>query len=84
MRTTTVPLRLVDNTLAEIAPAAPTEYELRAQRGALLTQSDWMVQPDVPVSDDLKARRLAYRQALRDIPEQPGWPNAVLWPDLPS
>ena len=30
-----------------------------------------------------QAERLAYRQALLDVPQQPGFPDAVIWPARP-
>ena len=55
--------------------------EARLQRHQLLSASDWTQLPDVP-----EATRLAwqdYRQALRDITGQPGFPEQVEWPTAP-
>jgi hypothetical protein len=54
---------------------------VRAQRDALLRASDWTQLPDVPES--IRAPHTAYRQALRDIPEQAGFPMSVVWPEKP-
>jgi hypothetical protein len=51
--------------------------EVRAKRDGLLKESDYMVLPDAPV-DAAKAK--VYRQALRDITEQAGFPHKVEWP----
>jgi len=53
--------------------------EVRAERNAKITACDWRVLPDVSNSDVWKT----YRQALRDIPAQAGFPNNVTWPDAP-
>ena len=53
--------------------------EVRAERNAKITACDWRVLPDVSNSDVWKT----YRQALRDIPAQSGFPNNVTWPDAP-
>ena len=50
--------------LTEIAKS-----DLRNLRDNLLSQSDWRVMPDSPLSDDKKAEWIAYRQELRDVPE---------------
>lgn len=50
-----------------------------AKRKRLLAASDWMASPDRTMTE---AQR-AYRQALRDIPEQEGYPNNVVWPTEP-
>ena len=69
---------------AEVA-AGPTELEsklenIRMIRNGLLADTDWMANSDVTMSDEWKA----YRQALRDIPQQSGFPNDVTFPTKPS
>jgi len=54
--------------------------EVRTQRDALLSQSDWTQVPDAPVDQSAWA---TYRQALRDLPEQEGFPQEVVWPQIP-
>jgi hypothetical protein len=54
--------------------------EIRAERDVKLTQSDWTQVVDAPVD---QAEWTIYRQALRDIPEQAGFPNEVEWPQKP-
>lgn len=56
--------------------------QVRSQRDALLAQSDWTQLPDVPQA--IKAKWATYRQALRDIPLQSGFPTAVVWPVKPE
>lgn len=62
----------------------PTEQELaesiRSERDALLGSSDWTMISDSPA--DQEAWRI-YRQALRDITDQSGFPISVKWPDQP-
>lgn len=67
-------------TKEEIAALDPTEDQVRAQRDALLVESDWTQLKDAPVDQVAWA---AYRQALRDIPSQNGFPASVVWPDKP-
>lgn len=50
-------------------------------RDSLLAQSDWTMLPDAPT--DKKAWK-AYRQALRDITQQPGFPDNIVWPTKPT
>ena len=54
---------------------------VRAERDRLLAESDWTQLPDVPLTT--KEAWAAYRQALRDITEQPGFPFDVVWPEPP-
>jgi hypothetical protein len=53
---------------------------IRAERDILLTQSDWTQVDDAPVN---KLAWAQYRQSLRDIPQQDGFPFNVLFPQLP-
>lgn len=53
---------------------------IRSERGRLLQQSDWTQLVDAPVD---KAAWAAYRQALRDVPSQLGFPATVDWPQEP-
>jgi len=54
----------------------------RAERDHYLTESDWTQNRDVTLSNDTDWK--TYRQALRDIPTQSGFPNSVSWPTKPS
>ena len=40
--------------------------------------------PDYPLSDGERVQVFAYRQALRDVPTQEGFPREVAWPDVPA
>ena len=52
----------------------------RNQRDTLLTQTDWTQVADAPVD---KAAWATYRQALRDVPQQAGFPVTITWPEKP-
>lgn len=58
------------------------EEMCRAERDRRLAESDWSQMPDSPMLHD--DEWLDYRQALRDITEQNGFPNAVEWPVKPD
>ena len=53
-------------------------------RNKLLASSDWTQFTDSPLSTELKEAWVVYRQALRDITEQPGFPVDIEWPVAPS
>lgn len=57
--------------------------EAREKRNALIAETDYMAMPDYPIDAERKAAVLAYRQALRDIPEQAGFPRQIDWPAKP-
>jgi len=52
----------------------------RGTRDNLLSQSDWTQVADAPVDATVWA---TYRQALRDITDQAGFPNDINWPTQP-
>ena len=57
------------------------ETEVRSKRDYLISQTDYLLQPDYPISAEDLEKVKAYRQALRDIPEQEGFPDNVTWPE---
>lgn len=60
------------------------EQAARAKRDGLLSESDYYLQPDYPsTSEGLDSVR-AYRTALRDVPQQEGFPLAIEWPEKPD
>ena len=63
------------------APVKITWDEIRAKRNDLLKNSDWFDLPNSPAKN--KDKWLAYRQALRDIPETFKNPEDVVWPENP-
>lgn len=57
--------------------------EVRAKRDQLIAETDFYLMPDYPISDKNLESIKAYRQALRDVPQQEGFPLQVNWPDKP-
>jgi hypothetical protein len=54
---------------------------IRSQRDKLLQETDWTQNRDVILEND--AEWVTYRQALRDITLQDGFPHNVIWPEKP-
>lgn len=50
------------------------------QRSRLLAATDWTQLPDIAEATRVKYQ--AYRQALRDITLQQGYPDTIVWPEL--
>lgn len=75
----------VRDATAEEAQAKADERAdaIRAERDARLTQCDWTQLDDTPLSNTQKQAWAAYRQALRNVPQQAGFPWAVIWPEQP-
>ena len=61
-----------------------TAEEARARRDTLLSATDWAVLPDSPLDEASQAAMRTYRQALRDVPQQAGFPETIIWPDRPE
>ena len=76
--------RMIDGTLflgkTQAEKDEEKAQEIRAKRDRLLSQTDWTQTVDNPLAgnEDITA----YRQALRDIPDQAGFPWEIEWPEL--
>lgn len=57
---------------------------VRNRRDSLIAESDFYVQSDYPSTPEGLEAVKAYRQALRDITEQKGFPRNVEWPEIPN
>lgn len=72
----------------EVPPYVPTDEELaeriRRDRDEKLEETDFFVMPDYPSDPKDLEEVKTYRQALRDITKQSGFPKEVTWPELPS
>ena len=54
--------------------------DMRGQRDQLLKETDWMALSDNTMTPEWAS----YRQALRDITAQEGFPYDVTWPTKPA
>jgi hypothetical protein len=74
---------IMDETVVSVA-ADDLAGEVRFRRDFLLCDTDWMFMVgDRPEPTNIQAWR-DYRQALRDIPQQPGFPENIQWPTKPE
>ena len=60
------------------------EKSVRAKRDSLISDTDYLLTPDYPISPDELEVVKAYRTSLRDEPQQEGFPYDVVWPELPE
>lgn len=70
----------------EDVPQTPEQIlaAAQAERDARLAATDWYaVRASEPGGKPIPPEVLAYRAALREIDQQPGWPTDVNWPELP-
>ena len=51
---------------------------VRASRDTLIAKTDWTQCADISAA--VKAKWVPYRKALRDVPQQAGFPFNVIWP----
>lgn len=73
---------VIDLTPEELAvKATAAEADVRVERDRLLAACDWTQVADAPVDQVAWA---TYRQALRDLPQQAGFPHNVTWPTKPE
>lgn len=76
--------RFEDGELHPLPPEVPAPDDLaraaRLARDALLHATDKMMWPDYPLAAEHRPALLAYRDALRHVPQQDGFPGTVAWP----
>lgn len=60
--------------------------DAKVTRSSLLKESDWTdtFSAKTRLGDLLYNQWQEYRQALRDIPQQKGFPENIIWPDKPQ
>ena len=57
---------------------------IRTKRNSLLSQTDYLLMPDYPISEEYREKIKVYRQELRDITEQDNFPRDMVFPTLPE
>lgn len=58
--------------------------KVRSRRNKYLQQTDIYMIEDYPITVELKDQLKTYRQELRNITAQAGFPDSVIWPTRPS
>lgn len=72
---------IVDKTAEQITNDTATKSEqVRLTRNKRLSETDWCAGTDVTMTTEMAT----YRQALRDVPAQEGFPYSVTWPTKPA
>lgn len=74
---------IVTATVDEAAKAEHEAKSVRSERDRLLAATDWTQLKDSILSDVEMVLWQGYRQALRDVPQQAGFPMTVEWPEKP-
>jgi hypothetical protein len=78
---------LIEDPVKVQAKTAQSWTALRTERNRRLAASDWVALADAHLSQDKKDAWFAYRQALRDLPDEvtitsPADLDAVEWPQI--
>ena len=84
----------VEDETTKLLPPTPKRYRRvyvdfaevnRGIRNQLLSDSDWTQMADNALTDEAKALWVAYRTALRNLPDHADWPNLADadWPTKP-
>jgi len=77
---------IITKSVEQLTADQITSYTITASNRAriaiteLLQETDWCAGSDVTMS----AEMTAYRQALRDIPQQNNFPHSISWPEKPA
>lgn len=66
----------------EAIPDSEIANQVRAERDRKIAETDWTQGKDIP--DNISTKWAVYRQALRDVPKQSGFPWTVQWPTQPE
>lgn len=72
------------NYTSEPLPEFQATQNVRAEREMRLAASDWIVTKSLETGVPVPAEWAAYRQALRDLTSQPGFPFIITWPQKPE
>lgn len=57
---------------------------IRSKRNSLLAETDYLLMPDYPISEEYLKKVKEYRQQLRDITKQDEFPTSETFPDFPK
>ena len=75
----------IDRVVEEAIEEERSEDEVvREERDRLLDSTDWVILRYLDQGDEVPSEWKEYRQALRDVPEQEGFPGSVDWPVMPE
>ena len=83
--TETTPAKTAAENEAEYKASKDTEQakSMRQTRDDKLKECDWIVIKNLETNSNIPGAWEVYRQALRDVPSQSGFPWTVTWPDAP-
>lgn len=65
-------------------PLSEVSEAMRDERNRLLLETDWVVARAYEESNPVPEEWQSYRQNLRDLPQQQGFPYNIVWPTKPA
>jgi len=68
----------------EVERLGQASESARSQRDRFLAETDWVVVKHNELGTPIPQEWLDYRQALRDITKQSGFPDNIDWPQEPE
>ena len=68
---------------AKTAKDSEAAKAVRADRDKRIAETDWIVIKNLELNQNVLGIWEVYRQALRDVPAQPGFPHEITWPVKP-
>lgn len=74
------PEQIAENTAAKERKAV---VAAKTKRDKMLSESDWVVIKALEAGAPVSVEWAVYRQALREVPQQEGFPNTIAWPVFP-
>ena len=75
---TSTPRTAEDLAARQVAANTEKAKSVRASRDTMIAATDWTQCADISAA--VKAQWVPYRKALRDVPQQAGFPFDVIWP----
>jgi hypothetical protein len=69
---------------AKAAKDAEAAKNVRSTRDKLIAETDWIVIKNLELNQNVPGVWEVYRQNLRDVPAQAGFPHNVTWPTKPE
>ncbi len=67
-----------------VPTVAAEAAQVRAERDRRLSACDWVTLRALELGQPVPSDWVSYRQALRAVPDQPGFPAEVTWPTPPA
>lgn len=71
------------NWIVRDIPIEDASKRVRSRRDSLLRETDWIVTKAYDTGEAVPSEWATYRQALRDVTSQEGFPYSVAWPTKP-